>query len=88
MIYVTWLLVGSWEQTLINWDVVAPASGLSSALFYGVLVSFAVSAGLILLADLVRALTGKLSDAELVMVKDWKSRKSSRPCSGSRRSAT
>jgi TRAP-type C4-dicarboxylate transport system permease small subunit len=71
MIYVTWLLlVGSWEQTLINWDVVAPASGLSSALFYGVGIVFAVSAGLILLADLVRAVTGKLSDAELVMVRE------------------
>ena len=31
---------------------------------------FAVSAGPILLADLVRAVTGKLSDAELVMVKE------------------
>ena len=84
MIYVTWLLlVGSWEQTLINWDVVAPASGLSSGFFYGVGIVFAVSAELILLAELARAVTGKLSDAELVMVKESKSRKSSSRCSGS-----
>ena len=42
MLYVTWLLlVGSWEQTVINWDVAAPASGLSTGLFYGVGVVFA-----------------------------------------------
>src|SRR3712207_2352035 len=44
MLYVTWLLlVGSWEQTMINWDVAAPASGLSTGLFYGVGVVFAIS---------------------------------------------
>lgn len=71
MLYVTWLLlVGSWEQTLINWDVVAPASGLSVGLFYGVGIIFAVSTGLILFADLARAVTGRLSETELVMVKE------------------
>ena len=71
MLYTTWLLlVGSWEQTLINWNVVAPASGLSTGLFYGVGIVFAVSAGLILLGDLYRAVTGQLSEDELVMVKE------------------
>jgi TRAP-type C4-dicarboxylate transport system permease small subunit len=71
MLYATWLLlVGSWQQTMINWDVAAPASGLSTGWFYGVGVVFAVSTGLILLADLYRALTGRLSEAELVMVKE------------------
>jgi TRAP-type transport system small permease protein len=71
MLYVTWLLlVGSWEQTLINWDVAAPASGLSTGLFYGVGVVFAVSTGLVLIGDLVRAVTGRLTEAELVMVKE------------------
>ena len=71
MLYVTWLLlVGSWEQTLINWDVAAPASGLSTGLFYGVGVVFAVSTGLVLIADLIRAVTGRLSEADLVMVKE------------------
>jgi TRAP-type C4-dicarboxylate transport system permease small subunit len=71
MLYATWLLLqGSWDQTLINWDVAAPASGLSTGLFYGVGIIFGVSAGLILLADLYRAVTGQLSDDELVMVKE------------------
>ena len=71
MLYVTWLiLVGSWEQTVINWSVSAPASGVSVGLFYGAGVVFAVSTGLILLAELFRAVTGQLSEADLVMVKE------------------
>jgi TRAP-type C4-dicarboxylate transport system permease small subunit len=71
MLYVTWLLlVGSWEQTVINWDVAAPASGLSTGLFYGVGIVFSVSAGIILLADLARAVSGRLSEADLIMVKE------------------
>jgi TRAP-type C4-dicarboxylate transport system permease small subunit len=71
MLFVTWLLLqGSWEQTMINWSVTAPASGLSTGLFYGVGVVFAVSTGLILMTELIRALTGQLSDEDLVMVKE------------------
>jgi len=71
MLYATWLLlVGSWQQTLINWDVAAPASGLSTAWFYGVGVLFGVSTGIILLVELYRALSGKLRDEDLVMVKE------------------
>ena len=71
MLYATWLfLVGSWEQTLINWDVAAPASGLSTGWFYGVGVVFSVSTGFILLNDLYRAVSGKMSENELVMVKE------------------
>ena len=71
MLGVTWLLLrGSWEQTLINWDVAAPASGLSTGLFYGVGVVFSISTGIILLAELYRAVTGQLSESDLVMVKE------------------
>jgi TRAP-type transport system small permease protein len=71
MLYATWLLLqGSWQQTLINWDVAAPASGLSTGWFYGVGIVFGISSGIILLADLYKAVTGKLSDEELVMVKE------------------
>ena len=71
MLYVTWLLLqGSWQQTLINIEVTAPATGFSMALLYGVGVVFAVSAGAILLHDLYRVLTGRMSEAELVMVKE------------------
>ena len=71
MLYATWLfLVGSWEQTLINRDVAAPATGLSTGLFYGVGIIFSVSTGCILLHDLYRAVTGKMSENELIMVKE------------------
>ena len=71
MLFVTWLLLtGSIEQTIINWEVTAPASGLSTGLFYSSGIVFGVSTGLILLHDLYRTVTGKLSDAELIMVKE------------------
>ena len=71
MLYVTWLLLaGSLEQTSINWDVTAPASGLSTGWFYGAGVVFAASTGLILLYELYRTVTGKLSEADLIMVKE------------------
>jgi TRAP-type C4-dicarboxylate transport system permease small subunit len=71
MLYATWLFLnGSWEQTMINLDVKAPASGLSMAIFYGVGLIFSVSAGAILLYDLYRVLAGKLREEELVMVRE------------------
>jgi hypothetical protein len=71
MLYATWLLlVGSWQQTLINLGVASPAAGFSMGLLYGVGVLFGVSAGLILLHDLYRVLTGRMSEDELVMVKE------------------
>ncbi len=71
MLFATWLfLEGSWEQTKINFGVAAPASGLSVAWFYGVGLVFSISAALIILYDLYRVVTGKISDEELVMVKE------------------
>jgi len=71
MLVVTWLLLqGSWDQTMINMCVVAPASGASVGIFYGVGVIFGVSTGLIILHDMWRLVTGKISDDELVMVKE------------------
>ena len=70
MLYCAWLLLrGSWSQTIINLEVKAPASELSMAFVYGVGVVFAAIAFLILLADLYRLVTGKVSDKELVMIK-------------------
>lgn len=71
MLYATWLfLQGSWEQTTINVGVTAPASGLSVALFYGVGIVFAGSAAMLLLYDLYRVVFGKMTDEELVMIKE------------------
>jgi len=69
MLYGTWLfLSGSWTQTMINRDVTAPASGLSTAWVYGVGVVFGVSVIPILLWDLYRVLSGRIRDEELVMI--------------------
>jgi TRAP-type transport system small permease protein len=71
MLYVCWLLFeGSLAQTKINWDVEAPVTGASMALFYGSGVVFAVFGGLLLLRETWRALTGQLTEAELVMVQE------------------
>ena len=53
MLYATWLLFsGAWSQVQINWDVEAPVTGASVAIFYSAGVVFAVSAGLMLALDL------------------------------------
>lgn len=71
MAYVCWLLlVGSWDQTVINMDVKAPTSGWSMGWFYGIGIVFAVTAGPLILYDLYRVLFGKLAEHELVMVKE------------------
>ena len=71
MLYLTWLLFkGALEQAKINWDVEAPVSGASMAIFYSAGLVFAVSAGVLLLREMGRALGGKLTEAELVMVKE------------------
>ncbi|WP_372395725.1 TRAP transporter small permease [Azospirillum sp. HJ39] len=71
MLWVTWLVLqGSWAQTVINWGSQAPATGLSMGLLYGIGVVFGLSTGAILLHELYRLLTGRASDADLVMVSE------------------
>jgi len=71
MLYVTWLLLsGAWTQMLINLDVRAPVSGAPLAVLYASGVLFGVSALVILARDLWRALSGQLSDRELIAVRD------------------
>ena len=71
MIWITWLLLkGSWEQTVINMQNTAPASGLPLAIVYGAGVFYAVSTAPLLVIDLVRVMRGELSDDELVMVQE------------------
>jgi TRAP-type C4-dicarboxylate transport system permease small subunit len=71
MLYINWLIFrGSLDQAIINWDVQAPVTGASMAIFYGVGVVFAVSAAALMLRDIWRVVSGQISDAELVMVKE------------------
>ena len=71
MLYATWLLFsGSLTQARINYDVAAPVSGASVAVFYSAGVVFAVASGLLLLRELWRTVTGQLKDSELVMVQE------------------
>ena len=71
MLLICWMLFnGSLEQTKINWDVTAPSSGASMAWFYSVGMVFSVSSAVILLNDLFKLLAGRLSDAELIIIKE------------------
>ena len=62
--------IGAWDQTLINIDNKAPATGLSSGLFYGIGLVFCVSAAGILLYDLWHSIRGDLTEAELIQVRE------------------
>ena len=71
MLFVNWLLFqGALQQAQINWDVQAPVTGASMAVFYGAGLVFSVSAAVLLLRDLWGVLSGRITDAELVMVKE------------------
>ena len=71
MIFCAWLMFsGSLTQTRINADVEAPVSGWSMGLLSVAGVVFAVSAALFHFLKLGRLLTGRLSDEELVTVKE------------------
>ena len=64
------LFSGALAQTRINSDVTAPTTGWSMGIVHASAVVFAVLAGLILLNDLLRFLTGRMGNDELVMVQE------------------
>ncbi|MEP6558738.1 MAG: TRAP transporter small permease, partial [Burkholderiales bacterium] len=64
------MLKGSWAQAVINFDVQAPVTGASVAVFYATGVFFGISGLLILGWQLLRSMTPNLDAAELVMVQD------------------
>lgn len=71
MLYITWLFFsGSLEQVRINWDVQAPSTGTSMAVFYGSGLVFSVFASLLIALELALVLTGHLKDDELIMIKE------------------
>ncbi|WP_427913347.1 TRAP transporter small permease [Ramlibacter sp. MMS24-I3-19] len=76
MLLMCWMLFsGALQQTRINWDVSAPSSGASMAWFYAVGLVFGVSAGLVLLNDLFKVVTGRVTEADLIMVKESEDQK-------------
>jgi TRAP-type C4-dicarboxylate transport system permease small subunit len=71
MLFADWLLLsGSWKQIIITAGDRAPATNLSVGIFYGAGLVFGISAGVILIYDLVRVLTGAASEDELVAVRE------------------
>ena len=71
MLMTCWMLFqGALEQTKINWDVSAPSSGASMAWFYAVGLVFSISSAAILLNDLFKLLTGRATDADLIIIKE------------------
>jgi len=71
MLYVTWLLLtGSIAQAKLNLDVPAPVSGIPVAVFYSSGIVFGISALVLLGHGLLRLVTGRMGDDELVMVRE------------------
>jgi TRAP-type transport system small permease protein len=71
MLFICWLLFkGALDQVIINWETTSAAMETSMAIFYSSGVLLAVSGAVILLNDLWRLLTGKLSEDELIGIRE------------------
>ena len=63
-------LYGSFALLMINFDNVTPVSGVSLAWYYSAAIFFSVTALPILFYHLYKALSGRISDAELIAIKE------------------
>ncbi|XDF37083.1 TRAP transporter small permease [Paracidovorax avenae] len=71
MLYILWLLCeGSIAQIRINWDVSAPVTGASMAIVYFASLAFGAGAALLLAANLLKLLAGRLDEDQLVAVQE------------------
>jgi TRAP-type transport system small permease protein len=71
MLYLCWLMArGAWAQSVINYQTTSPVMDASMAWFYASGLMFAVLAALILVHELWKLVTGRLSQADLVAVKE------------------
>ena len=71
MLFVCWLLFkGAYQQTMINMDSTSAVMEVSMAWIYAPGVVFAVMGGLILLTELLRLLTGQVSEKDLVIIQE------------------
>jgi TRAP-type transport system small permease protein len=64
------LVKGSYIQTMINWNVSAPATGWSVGWFYGIGIVFGVSAILILSYEVLQVLMGRVSHDDLIAIRE------------------
>ena len=71
MLYILWLLAdGSLSQIKINWEVTAPVTGASMAIIYLASMVFAIGAAVLLVGNLLRLLTGRISNDELITIQE------------------
>jgi TRAP-type C4-dicarboxylate transport system permease small subunit len=72
MLYCVYLFfTGSWAQTIINLDNMAPATGLSQGWFYySVGIFFCISAAGLLLRNHWQAASGKSAERDLIQVRE------------------
>lgn len=64
------LLQGAWAQSLLTWSTVTPAAGISLAWFMIPAVIFSITAILLLGAEAIAILTGKLDLSRIVLVQE------------------
>lgn len=71
MLFVCWLLFrGSYEQAKVNFDSTSAVMEVSMAWLYLPGILFAVLGGLMIAIDLVKLLTGKIRQEDLVMIQE------------------
>lgn len=71
MLYLCWLMFqGSWQQTKINMDSTSAVMQASQGWFYASGLFFSVFAFLFILADFWKLLSGQLTEAELIGVRE------------------
>ncbi len=71
MLYVCWLIYqGAWEQVKINWDSTSAVMETSMAYFYASGMVFAILSAPVLVLQLWRLLSGRMSDNELVGIRE------------------
>ena len=71
ILYALWLfLEGSWQQTIIGLSSVTPVTGVPLAAFAVAGVVASVAMGLLFVLDLVRLVTGRVRESDLVQVRE------------------
>lgn len=71
ILYALWLFaVGSWQQVIVGLNSTMPVTNISLATFAAAGLVASVAMAALFLVDLVRLFTGRMTDAELVQVRE------------------